>query len=145
MHDEQVLIDGVEIILVQDLDQVYVGVQVLDTELLVRVLVLLHEDPILDLLVPHRLLKVPGQHDRPHKQDEVLQCHEQEQEYDESCGVWASEKSLDSDQLLILKHRDHAEKEENVVAEGENEHDIADASRSEDVDHGQADGVEDQV
>ena len=78
MHDQQVLVDRVQVILVDNLDQVNVGVQVLNTELLVRILVLLHEDPVFDLLIPHRLLEVPGEHHGTHQQNEVLERDEEE-------------------------------------------------------------------
>ena len=50
----------------------HVSVQVLNTELLVWVLILLHEDAILDLLVSARLLEIPWEHHRAHQQDEML-------------------------------------------------------------------------
>ena len=72
MHNQQVLINRIQIVLIKCLDQVDVRVQILDTELLVWVLVLLHEDSIFNLLIPLRLLEVPGENHSSHQENEVL-------------------------------------------------------------------------
>ena len=69
----------------------HVCVQVLNTELFVWILILLHEYAILDLLVSACLLEIPWEHYCAHQQDEVLQRYEKEEEDDECGGVWTSE------------------------------------------------------
>jgi len=112
-----------------------VGVQVLYTELLIGVLVLFHENTVLNFLVSARLLEVPWENYSAHEQNEVLECHEEEQEDNEWCWVGATEEGLHTEQPIIFQHCDHAQEEENVVAEGEDEYDVAHASCSENIDH----------
>jgi len=75
----------------------------------------------------------------------VLKGDEEEEENDEGSGVGAVEKGGHSQQSIVFQHSDHAQEEEDVVAEREDEDDIPDASGTEDIDHRQTDGIEDQV
>ena len=59
MHNQQVLVDRVKIVLIKRLDQLDVSVKILNTELFVWVFVLLHENAVFNLLVPLSLLEIP--------------------------------------------------------------------------------------
>lgn len=86
------------------------------------ILVLLHEDEVLDGLVAHLNSSVPWQHNLKDKPSELLHRAVKKHENDAGDGMPRLEQRSESVKVLVLDHCDEAEHEKRVVARCEDKH-----------------------
>ena len=145
VHYQQVLIDREDAIGLKRFGDLGVNLKAGDWKLLLRILVLFHENHVLNGFVAHLESLVPRQDDFNHEAHELLQCTVEKHEYYAAYSVARLEYAKEAAQFFIIHNRNDTEQEEEVVAYWEDDDVAFDGPTAVDIDYREHDIIEDYV